>query len=220
MKNKKWLLLLIIALPSALWLLLETSTIHSYKLNYFGPKQAKDSGDTLYYKVSDVSEIWKAGVNGREALSVKDEKNFPFYALMFVKPAYREEAYRLSGLWEHLNYKKEKVGHIPVFLVTVLHGDTITTQKELEKLSDNDNINFVAVPDSLFRIYNTQYFKGKPVHIDYSFFVLIDNERHIRGYYDGRYASEIKRLIDEYKHLRLKEEKKKIIEENEIKTKD
>jgi hypothetical protein len=48
--------------------------------------------------------------------------------------------------------------------------------------------------------------------------MLIDHNRHVRGYYDGRYVSEIKRLIDEYQHLRLKEEKQKLIQNNEIKS--
>jgi hypothetical protein len=47
--------------------------------------------------------------------------------------------------------------------------------------------------------------------------VLIDENRHIRGYYDGRYVAELKRLIDEYRHLRLKEAKQKLIDENTIK---
>jgi hypothetical protein len=48
--------------------------------------------------------------------------------------------------------------------------------------------------------------------------VLVDSRRNIRGYYDGRYASEMKRLIAEYQHLRLKEEKSKMIKENEIRS--
>lgn len=46
----------------------------------------------------------------------------------------------------------------------------------------------------------------------------MDVNRNIRGYYDGRYVAEIKRLIDEYQHLRLKEEKNKLIKSNEIKS--
>ena len=48
--------------------------------------------------------------------------------------------------------------------------------------------------------------------------MLIDQDRHIRGYYDGRYVSEIKRLIEEYQHLRLKEEKQKLIQTIVIKS--
>jgi hypothetical protein len=49
--------------------------------------------------------------------------------------------------------------------------------------------------------------------------MLLDKKRQVRGYYDGRYVAEIKRLIAEYQHLRLKEEKQKILKANEIKTK-
>ncbi|MEO6302420.1 MAG: hypothetical protein ABIP51_04550, partial [Bacteroidia bacterium] len=61
-------------------------------------------------------------------------------------------------------------------------------------------------------------FLQKPYFIDYSFFVLVDVNRNIRGYYDGRYVAELKRLIDEYQHMRLKEEKNKLIQSNEIKS--
>jgi len=44
-------------------------------------------------------------------------------------------------------------------------------------------------------------FKEKPFYVDYSFFVLVDKKRHIRGYYDARYAAEVKRLIGEYQPL-------------------
>jgi hypothetical protein len=48
--------------------------------------------------------------------------------------------------------------------------------------------------------------------------LLIDAKIIVRGYYDARYVSEMKRLIEEYQHLRLKEEKQLLINENEIKT--
>jgi hypothetical protein len=72
---------------------------------------------------------------------------------------------------------------------------------------------------SSFDSLNKIFFKEKPYYIDYSFIVLLDKQRHIRGYYDGRYVSELKRLLGEYKHLRLKEEKNLLIQENEIKSK-
>ena len=53
-------------------------------------------------------------------------------------------------------------------------------------------------------------------YIDYSFFVLVDENRNVRGYYDGRYVAELKRLIEEYQHLRLKEEKNNMLEKNKI----
>ena len=61
--------------------------------------------------------------------------------------------------------------------------------------------------------------KEKPIYVDYSFFVLVDKNRNIRGYYDGRYIAEIKRLTEEYQHLRIKEEKEGMVSANKIESK-
>lgn len=217
MKNKKWLLLLIIAIPSLMWVLLETSTINSYKLPYYGPKKAV-ARDTAYYKVPGNGFMQLAKYSAAPAPFNIDSASFPFYAIMFVKGIYSKDSYRVAGLWEYLNYKKEKIGHIPIFLVTETKGFEPVIQNNLEKFTDNKNVRFLMFDQPAFDSINKIYFTGKPIHIDYSFFVLIDSRRNIRGYYDGRFASEIKRLIDEYKHLRLKDEKQKLINENEIKS--
>jgi len=218
MKNKKWLLLLIIALPSSLWLILETSTINSYKLNFYGPKALDEKKDTVFYKVS--SEFFSPSDQDSTGLSpfIIDEKKYPFYAIMFIKESYYKDSYRLTGLWEYLKYKKEKVGHIPIFIVTTFENKRSVTQENLVRLTDNENVHFLALTPQHFDSLNLSYFSQKPYYIDYSFFVLVDNNRNIRGYYDSRYSAEVKRLVDEYKHLRLKEEKQKIIRDNEIKT--
>ncbi len=213
MKNKKWLLLLIIAFPSFFWLILETSTINSRKLPVYGPKKVIAPGDTIYYQVPDKFHSIKSDTS--EALTQQD---FPLYAVVFIHEKYRQDSYRLTGLWEYLNYKKEKVIHIPFVLVTSVNSGTSATYEDLKKLGDHKNVHFFQESnkrhDSLVKVY----FKEKPYYIDYSFFILVDANRNIRGYYDGRYVSELKRLIEEYQHLRLKEEKKLLIKENEIKT--
>jgi hypothetical protein len=219
MKNKKWLLLLILALPSTMWLILETSTINSRKLSYYGPKKAITKNDTLYYKVTDKFYV----INKEDSLKQRAIKlntnNFPLYAIMFIKDNYKKTDLRLSGLWEFLNYKKDKIKHIPIVLVTESTDGISKTQEELIKLTkENKNVTFCTWHKSSFDSINKSYFLNKPYYIDYSFFALIDVNRNIRGYYDGRYVSEIKRLMEEYQHLRLKEEKNKLIESNEIKT--
>jgi hypothetical protein len=216
-KNKKWLLLLIIAFPSFFWLLLETSTINSKKLPHYGPKSVIGKNDTLFYSVSD--SFYKIADKKIQSAPEKlSKKDFPLYAIVFVNEKYRADAYRLTGLWEYLNYKKDKIQHIPFVLVTPsVNGDSQAFQ-ELKKLSSNQNVHFFSWPASGYDTLVRKYFKEKPYYIDYSFFLLIDAQRNIRGYYDARYVSEMKRLIEEYQHLRLKEEKQLLINENEIKT--
>ena len=217
MKNKKWLLVLIIIIPSALWVILESSTINSRKLPHYGPKKLVTVGDTLYYKVSD--NFLQKQINDTVIAPFTIDRNqFPIYAIMFIKEKYINDSYRLVGLWEYLNYKKDKIDNIPIFLVTELENKQTPTQDSLQRLSYSKNVEFLAWNKSGFDSLNLTYFLQKPIYIDVSFFVLVDENRNIRGYYDGRYVAELKRLIDEYKHLRLKEAKQKLIDENVIKT--
>lgn len=223
MKNKKKLILfLIILFPSLFWVLLEMSTINSKKLPHYGPKTLV-AKDTAFYSVSSVFK--DLVINENKALDLKsitiDTVNYPLYAVCFVKPSYKADNYRMAGLSEYSQYKKEKITHIPFIIVTPCDGpNTPNCFNEFEKLEkNNSNISNLFWNTSSFDSLNLSYFKDKPVYIDYSFFALIDKKRHIRGYYDGRYVAEIKRLIEEYQHLRLKEEKQVLINTNKIENK-
>lgn len=212
MKNKRWLLLLVIVFPSLFWLILETSTINSRKLPHYGPKTALSDKDTMYYQVP--RQFYTHNASG--ALQA-DSIPYPLYSIVFIQPKYRADAFRLAGLWEYANYKQDKIEHIPFVLVFPVDSAGHSQEaEELKKLSETKNIHFYYWPKSSFDSLVKVYFKEKPYYIDYSFFQLIDANNNIRGYYDARYVSETKRFIDEYKHLRLKEEKQLLIEENEI----
>ncbi len=218
MKNKKWLLLLILALPSTMWLILETSTINSKKLPFYGPRKVVAANDTIYYNVTDsfYSLDQKDSLPHLETLS---KEKYPLYALMFIKDEYKKNDLRLAGLWEYLNYKKQKIEHIPFILITASENGRSEMQNDLKKITEvNSNVHFYTWNKQSFDSINNSYFVQKPYYIDHSFFVLVDINRNIRGYYDGRYVAEIKRLIDEYQHMRLKEEKNKLIQNNEIKS--
>jgi hypothetical protein len=216
MKNKKWLPVLIIVFPSIFWLILETSTINSRRLPFYGPKKDLGKGDTAFYSVTNTFYTsGDSGVCGTNtvAISVTD---YPVYAIVFLSNKYRKDAYRITGLWEYLNYNKEKIERIPFVLAVETENGNCSSYQELKRLDNSSNVSFVSWPKQSFDSLAHTFFKEKPYYIDYSFFVLIDAERHVRGYYDARYVAEMKRLIGEYKHLRLKEEKKKLINENDI----
>lgn len=218
MKNKKWLIVLIVAFPSFFWLILETSTINSSRLPYYGPKTVISKGDTVFHKVSDVLYTSELGSDSLFTKTRLDTNTFPLYAVMFISEKYRADSYRLTGLWEYLNYKKQKINHIPFILVTESEENRSLVYEDLKRLGQHQNVHFYSWPKQSFDSLTKTYFAEKPYFIDYSFFVLVDKNRHVRGYYDGRYVSEFKRLIGEYQHLRLKEEKQKLIETNEIKS--
>lgn len=215
-KNKKWLLLLIVLFPSAFWLILETGTINSRKLPHHGPKSFNGK-DTSFYSLGDLQ--FPTITNSSIELKLFDTTNYPILALAFIKEKYISENYRLEGLIDYASHQKEDIDIIPLLIV---YPKQDTVKDEAFNLKDSlhiklKNIEQCFFTPSKFDSINYTYFKEKPIYIDYSFIVLIDKQRNIRGYYDGRYTAEIKRLLQEYKHLRLKEEKKQMIKENEIK---
>ena len=196
-----------------MWILLESSSINSYRLNYYGPKAVNEKGDSVFYNVDDHFSIFKDSLI---PFQINVEKT-PIYAIQFINDAYVNEGYRFLGFNEYFSYKQEKIKELPVFIVCNSKGSLPKPQSELNKFNSVPNLTFLALNDSSFKEMNRSYFKNKPYYIDEGYIALIDANRNIRGYYDGRYAAEIKRLTDEYKHLRLKEEKQKILKDNEIK---
>jgi hypothetical protein len=217
MRNKKWLVLLIIAFPSLFWLILESSTINSRKLPYYGRKTILKGADTLYQEVN--AEFYKLQKNVSSFPGYEKVKNQRgVFVLAIVQPIYRKDGYRLAGLWEYLNYKKDKIAQIPFVMLCPIPESNDQISADLKAMTVHQNLEFVYWKQQSFDSLAKSYFIEKPYYIDYSFFILIDEKCHIRGYYDMRYAAEMKRLIDEYRHLRLKEEKQKLIQSNEIKS--
>lgn len=222
MKNKKLIFFVILLFPALFKIILEFTTINSKKLPYYGPKTLVET-DTVFYNVGSTFKklpSLKSDKTGLLDFNL-DTVNFPLYAVCFIKQSYKKDDYRLAGLSEYAQYKKDKIKLVPFIIVTPCNGlSDSTCLRELEKLSiGNKNILNLYWHPSSFDSLNVSYFKEKPSHIDYSFFVLVDKKRHIRGYYDARYVSEIKRLTEEYQHLRMKEEKQNMINVNKIETK-
>ncbi len=219
MKNKKYLFLIILLFPALLKLILEFTTVNSSKLPYYGTKTLNGK-DTIYQTVNDVFNV--AGIKTDIMFDLKiktfDKNQFPLFVICFIKQAYKKDNYRMAGLSEYVQFDKDKIKEIPFIIVTPCDGlNSENCFREFEKMSSNSKNIYTAFWETAsFDSLNYTYFKSKPYFIDYSFFVLIDENRHVRGYYDGRYVAELKRLIAEYQHLRLKEEKDLMLEKNKI----
>lgn len=215
MKNKGWIVVLILLLPSLIWVILDLSLVHSKKLNYYGPKKLAENGkDTIYYSVKDIVFFDDKG----QKVEI-DTNKFKVFLIDFIKPEYSKEKFRLSQFLSMVHYEPEKIKHIPILLIYPFSND-----KPFFHLKDSlkinlDNIKVFYLPDSTFNKYNLKFFVLKPYYVDYSFAVLIDKNRNIRGYYDWRYADELKRSIQEFNHLIIKEGYKETLNKNKIEQK-
>ena len=197
MKNKKLIFFVILLFPALFKIILEFTTINSKKLPFYGPKTLLGA-DTIFYKVnSGFNTLPVSGRAGLQAIDL-DTVNYPLFAVCFIKQSYKKDDYRMAGLSEYAQFKKDKIKLIPFIIVTPCDGLSDTScLREMEKLSiGNKDIYSLYWKPSSFDSLNLTYFKEKPIYVDYSFFVLVDKKRNIRGYYDGRYIAEIKRLIE------------------------
>lgn len=212
MKNKGWIVVVITLLPALIWVLLDVSLIHSKKLNYYGPKRLAPNGkDTIYYSVRDLKFL-----NNNLDTIMLDTNQYKAFIMAFIKPEYIKEKFRINQFLTLAHYEPGKIRHIPIFLVYPIPSD-----KKFFHLKDSlkitlDNIQSLYLPDSIFQKINQKVFLQKPYYVDYSFAVLIDKNRHIRGYYDWRYADEVKRSIQEFNHLIIKEGYKETLRKNKI----
>lgn len=212
MKNKGWIVVIIILIPSLIWVLLDVSLIHSKKLNYFGPKKlANNQKDTIYYSVKETTFL-----NEKLQPVLLDTNHFKFFMIAFIKPEYIKEKFRIDQLITMVHYEPDKIKHIPIVLVYPFkNNSTFFNLKDSLHLA-LPNIHTIYLPDSIFPTINQKYFIQKPYYVDYSFTVLVDKGRHIRGYYDWRYADELKRSIQEFNHLIIKEGYKETLQKNKI----
>lgn len=215
MKNKGWIIVIIILLPSLIWILLDLSLIHSKKLNYYGPKKLASNGkDTIYYSVKTL-KFYDDKLNEVYI----DTNQYKVCMIAFIKPEYIAEKYRIAQFLSMIHYEPSKIQHIPVFLIYPFSSTSqIFHLKDSLKISQ-PNVQTLYLPDSIFHSINQLFFVGKPYYVDYSCAILLDRNRHIRGYYDWRYADEVKRTIQEFNHLLIKEGYKETLRKNKIEKK-
>lgn len=216
---------------------------------FFGPKTVDAKGDTVYWSVPEktfatkifVKEVEETDSVGQTIVTARwksdttrlDTVRYPIYVMLFLNENLRKEGYKLAGLYDYIKYKNKDLQDIPLFMVSSFEGvfpdwDLHPNDgKETEVRGTFDSLK-INLPNfiPLYLQYNDRdsalnatYFKQKPVYVFDYFMVLVDKKRHIRGYYDPTYNAEVKRMIDEYKHLKIRDEYAQTLKQNDIKKK-
>jgi hypothetical protein len=188
---KKFLVLVIIFLPGIFWVFFEKVKINSVRLNYYGPKEIRGKGDTLFYQIPSFDGLSDSSATILLPLHLK----------------YQKDQYHCQSLIETILYRAEKLKGIPVCFIS---NDSITISLYTKVSEHKKDTKYLLLSDSLFSKYVSAFYLNKPFYVFDYFALLTDKERHIRGYYNVQFADEVKRMIQEYQHLRLKEEAKSL----------
>lgn len=188
-------------------------------LPYFGPKQARAEGDTLYHKVPSFSLINQDG----KTFSDKDLEG-KIYVADFFFTSCKTICPKMTA---SLFVIQDKLKHIKEFSI-VSHTvdpetDTIQQLKDyaMKVHALPEKWNFLTgdkkhIYDMARHGYYVTALEGDGGPDDFihsETFILVDKEKHIRGIYDGTSVSDIERLVDEVTVLatqyRFKENQKK-----------
>jgi len=239
-KRKRIILVSIILFPSLLYFLFELTQANFKKMAYYGPKTVSVKGDTIYYSVPDISFITnckahlakdttkdgtevEVSVANWDSVSI-DTTNYPVYVILFLDNDLRKDGYKLKALIDYFQYKPKEFKDVPVFFISSTYSaycSSVIENKELRGDFDSLKINLPSFHPLLAedKKANEAYFKGKPYYVFNYFAVLVDKHRHIRGYYDPNQNSEVKRLVQEYKHLKTKDEYANTLKQNDLEQK-
>jgi hypothetical protein len=209
---------------------------------YYGPKTVSAKGDTVYYSVSDDrfgwgnvvcdsgnfvdmdGKFWRGISADPDSSSNIDTTKFPVYIILFIHDSLKNEGYKLNGIYDYVQYKPNELKDIPIFFVY----DYFSIKQDSAHVSIKQRGTFDSLKINLPNFYPlwinvnygcNLYFKGKPYYVFNYFAVLVDKHRHIRGYYDPNQNSEVKRMVQEYKHLKTKDEYANTLKQNDLKQK-
>ena len=212
--RKTLILLAILIIPSVFYLLIRTGKNQYNTLEYFGPKSpvtktvnGKDVTDTLYHSVQGFSML------DADSNLVTDEitkgkivvADFIFTTCQSICPKMSVQMMRVQDA-----FKDDSSVVILSFTVDPEHD----TPSVLKAYGQKHN----AIPgkwffltgekDSIYHLARHSYFvtamEGDGVVDDFVHseqVVLVDSEKHIRGFYDGTKTEDINRLIEDVKWL-------------------
>src|ERR1700757_4152593 len=208
---------------------------------YYGPKTLNEKGDTVYYSVPDISfvneticsllpdstakkSILPNGLVCNSHSFLIDTSSYPVYIILFLDSSLRKDGYKLKAFIDYVQYKAKDLKDVPVFFISdykAAFNNGKVIGKELKGDFDSLKINLPDFHPLLAKgkDANEAYFKGKPYYVFNYFAVLVDKHRHIRGYYDPNQNSEVKRLVQEYKHLKTKDEYANTLKQNDLEQK-
>lgn len=199
--KRKILLLFLLVVPAVFWVFFEKVKINSKRLNYFGPKQVRGKGDTLFHQIPD---------------SILPFDRASSVVIISINDKYAARQYHLQSILEALRFRPEKLSGVPLIFLKLNNKNYDFLNYMLNAKAD---VQIVQTDSIKFMQLNHELFKQKPYYVFDFFGVLLDENRHIRGYYNFTFADEVKRMTQEYQHLRLKEEGKKMKESHVIEQK-
>lgn len=213
--KKAALLIILLVFPCAVYLLLRTGTNHYKALPYLGERELAPNGkDTIYHSISDFKLVDQQGDTITHAAvdSCMYVADFFFVRCPNICPTMTKQMLRVHDRFQVLKDLKllsftvnPEGDSVPV-LAAYAKERNIDPKKWHFLTGDKKQIYSLARHDYLV---NAMQGDGGPDDFIHSeLLVLIDKQKHIRGFYDGTSVKSVDSLIEDIRALRLETPKK------------
>jgi protein SCO1 len=207
-KNQRRILILlsILILPCLFWLLLITGKNHFKQLQYFGPKDVDEKGDTIYHTVPSFSLVNQEG----KVISEKDLSG-KIYVASFFFATCPTICPKMNANLQAVAEKFKDVDEVKFLSITINpEQDSIPVLAEYAAKRNADPSRWWFLTGNKGSIYTlaregfmVSAASGKTAEDFFHSqdFILVDKENHIRGFYDGLDDGDIRKIKDEIKLL-------------------
>ena len=214
--TKVIILSLILLLPAAFYLTMQSGDHHYTKLPYIGPKEAiqNESGeyDTIYHKIPYFELINQDGIK-----VTRDDLLGNVYITDFFFATCPTICPKMAGNMKYLQDKFKDKKDLRFISITVNpEHDTVEVLKNYAEMvhadteswtfltGDKDKIYDLALTGFFASVGEDEVAPGGFLHTQY--FVLVDKKGHIRGLFDGTVYSEMKKDLTDALDILYREE--------------
>lgn len=210
-KTKQGLILLaILVMPSLFYVVLSSGEHDIGGMPYYGPREANPNSeikkgvpDTIYYSVPSYPDSKTADGVGLDWSSIEGQ----IKVVSFAHPD--DEGFRvmeqMQTVFERFS-DKEQVDLLTFFVGETLNDSTVTALREGYSPNNKNWRLLKSESAKTFALEVLLIESESNLEIDwYNTIVLVDQNSHIRGYYDGLQYVETKALMDGIKSLRFVE---------------
>ena len=208
-------LLTVLLLPITIYLIFAISVIHYVPVPHYGPRTARvtivdghKQTDTLYHTIGSFE------YRSKLALMKSDTLRGKMYLAAFINTDSAKNGYNCAALKAYVNFNKADLDTMHfVFFCKQPSGASAV----LPHMSDSLKLNplhcytFFVDSNDLNFLQSENYFPITPTLKKQAWksvmdLILVDTKGCVRGYYDGRFAPEITRMIEDVKHIKFHDE--------------
>ncbi|HET6992568.1 MAG TPA: hypothetical protein VFJ43_14640 [Bacteroidia bacterium] len=228
--NKRLTLILVLFLPILIYIYFALGVPKAFRAPFFGPrhtiqvtdKNGNPKTDTAYWSIPEFTFLTS---NGQRFNSKTLDGNL--YIALFVNPDSMKSTLPIFAEDIQLNRMSYNYGRFVFFYPGDSAGNPMKDAPDFAKemkLGVDTAYTVILPPVTFDSLHDKQYFVPDPSRkkdpwATWSDAVLIDHKGRIRGYYNIRYAAELKKMKEDIRFIKFRDEAAETLDQSKVEQK-